>query len=171
MTISSAHRAILRRRRSITIFDPSRRFFDRRTAAFDVDRDRRFSAGSTRERHKLISAKVARLRLIFPRQIGPCDALVARPDAPQPAIVLRDVATGPTNKSGIELFDLFENVATHTTGRSVTGHQRNLINPDRAFAGKQDRETCKWITANRLQGELILTPVAFRDVHVSRSVD
>src|ERR1043165_968442 len=161
-TISRAHRAILRSHWSVTIFDPLRRFFDSRAAAFNVHRDRRLGPRGARERNEFIGAEVARLGFILPRQVDPRYTLVARPDAPHPAIVLRDIATGPANESRIELFDLFENVATHTAGRSVTGHQRNLIDPNSTFAGKEDREARERITAPGFQCELILPPLAFR---------
>src|ERR1043166_554821 len=164
VAVSSAHRAILRRRRSVTVFNPRRSFFDSRTATFDVDRDGRFGTRSARECHELVSAEVARLGFILPRQVGPGDALVARVDAPQPVIVLRDVAAGPANKRRVELFDLFENIATHTAGRSVTRQQRHLVDPNRTFSGNEDREPGERIAVQRIQGKLILSPIGLSNV-------
>src|SRR6185437_6383036 len=164
MTVRHAHRAILRRRWSITVFNPRRSFFDSCTTTFDVHRDRGLSTSGARERNELIGAEVARLRLILPGQVRPCGTLVARPDAPHPAIVLRDIAAGPANESRIELLDLFENIATHTARRSVARHQRHLIDPNSTFPRKEDRKARERISTHGFQRELILPPLAFSDV-------
>src|SRR6185436_9294280 len=92
VAVRRAHRAILRTRWSVTVFNPRGSFFDCRAASFNVDSDRRLSTGSTCKRDKLIGAEITGLRFVFPRKIGPRWTLIARAYAPHPVIVLGDVS-------------------------------------------------------------------------------
>src|SRR5690349_11370527 len=80
--VRGTHRAILRSRRTITVFNPGCSLVDSCATSFNVHRDRWFSTRGARKSDELISAEVAWLRFVLPRQIGPRDAFITRTDTP-----------------------------------------------------------------------------------------
>src|SRR6185436_8006718 len=82
MPVGSTHRAVLRSCGSITVFNPGSRFFDSRASSLNVHRDRRFSAYRARESNEFVSAEIAWLWFVLPREIGPGNAFVTRTNSP-----------------------------------------------------------------------------------------
>src|SRR6185503_7355032 len=99
VTIGCTHRTVFRGCWSIAVFNPRCGFIRGRAASLDVDSNRSLSSKLAGEHDKLICTKVARLRFVLPREIGPRDTLVTRSDSPEPAIILGHVTTRPANKS------------------------------------------------------------------------
>ena len=64
--------------------------------------------------------------------------LVARTDTPLPVIVLGDIAARPADERGPSAFTL-SNVGAYAVD-CVAGHERHLVDPDRALPGEQDSE-------------------------------
>ena len=161
MTVLRAQCAILRGRGAVDVLDPRRRFLGSGTATFDVDDEMRLGAEIAAEADELVGAEVARLALVRPGQVDPLRALVARPDAPHPVIVLGDVSPGPADEARAESLGSLEHVRPDLVD-GISGHQRHLIDPDAAATVEEDRELGEWIGLRRPQREAILPPAAVR---------
>ncbi|PYU76830.1 MAG: hypothetical protein DMG49_00745 [Acidobacteria bacterium] len=143
-TVRRTHGTIARRHRTIGILNPCRRLCGRRAAAFHIHRNRGFRAHTTAETNEFISTEVARLQLISPGKVRPCEALIAGTNAPHPVIILGNVPAWPANKGRMQRFDLLENVGAHAI-HGITRQQRNLVEPEAALSAEQDDNLCKRI--------------------------
>ena len=161
MTVLRAQRSILGRRGAVDVLDPRRGFIGGRTATLDVDDEMRLGAEVLAEADELVSAEVARFALVRPGQVDPLGPLVARPDAPHPVIVLRDVPAGPADEARAERLDPLEHVGPHLV-HGIPGDQGYLIDPHTPVAIEEDREFGERIARRRPQGEAILLPAAVR---------
>ncbi len=156
-----AQRSVLGRGGAVGVLDPGCRLLGSRAPALDVDDQVRLGAEIPAEADELVRAEVARLPLVPPRQVDPLRALVARPDAPDPVVVLRDVSARPADEGGAQGLDALEHVGAHLVHR-ITRHQRHLIDPHAALAVEEDREPGERIGLRRPQREAVLLPRTIR---------
>src|SRR4030095_15792624 len=129
MSVSCAHGTVFRCCWTVTVFDPRCRPRCVRTATLNIHGDRRLGSNCTRELNELISPEVAGLLFVLRRKIYPRRAFVARTNSPHPPIILRNVATGPTDECWAKCFDFLKDVATNTVN-SVARKQRELVYPN-----------------------------------------
>ena len=134
-----AQRPVLRRRGTVGVLDPVRGFVGGRATALDVHHEVRLGADVAAQADELVGPEVARFALVPPRQVAPLGPLVARSDAPEPVVVLGDVATGPADEGRTERLDPIEDVGAHLV-HGIAGHQRHLIEPDTTPAVERERQ-------------------------------
>ena len=130
-----------------------------RAAPFDVDRQRRLGADPPAERDVFVGSEVAGLGLVLPRQVRPRRPAIPRADTPDPVIVLRDVAPGPTKEGGPERLDALEDVRPHAVG-CITRFERDLVHPEAPGSREEDGEPRERIRTTRPKREWVLPPVA-----------
>ena len=159
MTVARARGAVARRRRRVAVLDPGGGFLRRGAASLHVDGDRRLGAGSAGKADELVGAEVARLDLVLPGEIDPRRPLVARTDCPLPVIVLRHVAARPADERRRQRRHLLHDVGARRLA-SIPRHQRDVVDPDRARSGEQNREPRERVVGGRPEHELVFLPLA-----------
>src|SRR5882757_10999314 len=86
IAVHRAHRPNARRRRAVCIFDPGHGFVRRGARPFYVDGDRRLRSNSPAKTYEFIRPEIARLQLVPPGKVRPCETLIPRTNTPHPVI-------------------------------------------------------------------------------------
>ena len=157
--MAGAQRAVLRVGSPVDVLDPVGSLVGGGAAPLDVDDQMRLGADVPTEANELVRPEVARLALVLPGEVDPLRPLVARPDAPDPVIVLGDVAARPADERRAQRLDPLEDVRAHVVDR-VVGNERDLIEPHAAAADEEEREPAQRIRPRWTQREAVLTPRA-----------
>src|SRR2546426_1000771 len=126
MAIGGPHGTVLGIGRPVGVFDPRCGLRGCSSTTFHVHSDRWFRAKVAAELYEFVSPEIARFRLIGPGEIHPNWALVTRPYAPHPMIVLCYVAARPANEGGPQCLDFLKHIGADSI-HGVPWQQRNLV--------------------------------------------
>src|SRR6516162_10023421 len=98
VAVAGAPRTVFRTGRPIDVLHPGGSLLGGAPSPLDINHKGRLGAQVPAKPDVFVRAEVAGLRLIAPGKVHPRGALVARPDAPRPVVVLGHIAAWPADE-------------------------------------------------------------------------